>query len=322
MTLSIQNKQYYARGKRGIVSLAQWKGKKVLIKEHNPTSSVDTIAHEALILKKVNAFGVGPKFFAYENNALIREFIDGEEIASWVEHASAAEIRAVLSLLLEQCRAMDVALIDKTEMNHPDKHILVRKNTPVQIDFERSRISHRPKNVTQICQWLTNSGFAKLIRSKNVNFDHDALFSLAKKYKQTYDGGLVDQMISLLTDSSLKSRKNKKTVNAASTVTFAEQVYALVRQVPKGKVTTYKELAHALDSGAYRAVGQVLRCNPYAPHVPCHRVVASDGTLGGFNGAKSGPDIQRKIALLHSEGVTINDGKVVDFAKKRHSFSA
>ena len=102
--------------------------------------------------------------------------------------------------------------------------------------------------------------------------------------------------------------------------TFAERVYGLTRKVPKGKVTTYKDIAHALGSGAYRGVGQALRCNPDAPHTPCHRVVASNGTIGGFFGDTAGEPIARKIALLKKEGVLVEGGKVVEFERKRHVF--
>ena len=50
--------------------------------------------------------------------------------------------------------------------------------------------------------------------------------------------------------------------------TFADKAYDLLRKVPKGRVTTYKEIAHALKTRAYRGVGQVMRKNPYAPEVP------------------------------------------------------
>src|SRR5262245_13751661 len=102
--------------------------------------------------------------------------------------------------------------------------------------------------------------------------------------------------------------------------TFTERVYELTRRVPEGKVTTYKDIAHALGSGAYRGVGQALRCNPDAPHTPCHRVVASDGTIGGFFGDTAGEPIARKIALLKREGVHVEGKRVVDFERKRHKF--
>ena len=94
---------------------------------------------------------------------------------------------------------------------------------------------------------------------------------------------------------------------------FEEKVYALCAKVPKGRVTTYKAIADALGTGAYRAVGQALRKNPYAPKVPCHRVVASDGSLGGFNGQTSGPFITKKKKLLETEGISIKHNSISDF---------
>ena len=65
---------------------------------------------------------------------------------------------------------------------------------------------------------------------------------------------------------------------------FQFRVYDLCRQVPAGYVTTYKIMAEALHSNA-RAVGQALRVNPFAPlPIPCHRVVATDGFIGGYSG--------------------------------------
>ncbi len=97
--------------------------------------------------------------------------------------------------------------------------------------------------------------------------------------------------------------------------TFDERCYALLRRVPRGKVTTYSELAHALGSRGYRAVGNAMNRNPYAPAVPCHRVVKSNGCLGGFaHGAAA------KARLLKGEGVEIRNGRVVDFEKQCFRF--
>ena len=93
-------------------------------------------------------------------------------------------------------------------------------------------------------------------------------------------------------------------------MSFAEKVYSLCSKIPRGKVTTYKEIARALSSKGYQAIGQALRCNPYAPAVPCHRVVKSDGSLGGFKGKKEGGEVKEKIKLLAQEKVEIVSGKV------------
>ncbi len=87
---------------------------------------------------------------------------------------------------------------------------------------------------------------------------------------------------------------------------FNEKCYEILRRVPRGKVTTYGELAKAVESPrAARAVGNAMNKNPYAPKVPCHRVVGSDGKLVGF---ASGVD--EKVKMLKKEGVEIVNGKV------------
>ncbi|KAJ3362852.1 hypothetical protein GGF32_005253 [Allomyces javanicus] len=89
---------------------------------------------------------------------------------------------------------------------------------------------------------------------------------------------------------------------------FQFRVYDALLKVPKGRVTTYKHLAEHLGT-APRAVGQALRNNPYAPYVPCHRVVAASFALGGFMGSQdpAGAAIGRKRALLAEEGVEVED---------------
>lgn len=91
---------------------------------------------------------------------------------------------------------------------------------------------------------------------------------------------------------------------------FQETVYAAISNIPKGKVTTYALLAKHLGCNSPQAVGQALKCNPFAPIVPCHRVIASTGLVGGFKGARTGQPIQEKITLLKSEGITINQGTI------------
>jgi methylated-DNA-[protein]-cysteine S-methyltransferase len=117
-----------------------------------------------------------------------------------------------------------------------------------------------------------------------------------------------------------KSQTHREQDSDTASRSFAERVYALLRTVPKGKVTTYADIAHALGSRSYRAVGQALRRNPDAPRTPCHRVVRADGSLGGFMGETSGEPLRRKSVLLTREGVQISDGFVVDFERRRHKF--
>ena len=88
-----------------------------------------------------------------------------------------------------------------------------------------------------------------------------------------------------------------------------------MEKIPKGRVTTYGLVAKKLNTKAYRAVGNACRRNPYAPRVPCHRVVRSDGTVGGFGGKTSGKNVKKKIQMLRKEHVEIINGRVADFEK-------
>jgi len=91
---------------------------------------------------------------------------------------------------------------------------------------------------------------------------------------------------------------------------FEKRVWTLLCQIPPGSVSTYGLLAAHLNSSP-RAVGNALRRNPFAPQVPCHRVVATGGALGGFKGFPSkngeGVTIAEKRLLLRREGVWIDE---------------
>ncbi len=95
----------------------------------------------------------------------------------------------------------------------------------------------------------------------------------------------------------------------------SQKLYDLLCEIPRGRVTTYKELAKKLKTKGYRAVGQIVGANPSAPKVPCHRVVRSDGGIGGYAFG-----LPKKIEILATEGVKISDGKVTDFEKKLFKF--
>jgi O-6-methylguanine DNA methyltransferase len=92
------------------------------------------------------------------------------------------------------------------------------------------------------------------------------------------------------------------------TQSFKERIYSLTKKIPKGKVSTYGQLAHmAGRPKAARAVGGFMRTNPYAPVVPCHRVVASNGDLTGYS---MGEGVITKRKMLKKEGVVFKGEKV------------
>jgi len=92
---------------------------------------------------------------------------------------------------------------------------------------------------------------------------------------------------------------------------ITEYTYYLVRQIPKGRISTYGAVAEALGNKGYaRAVGKYMNKNPNADTMPCFKIVKSDGSLGGF-----GLGIEDKIRRLSDDGIEVKDGKIVNFKK-------
>ena len=98
-------------------------------------------------------------------------------------------------------------------------------------------------------------------------------------------------------------------------MTFNQRCYELLSQIPKGKIATYKQIANKLNTKAYRAVGNAMANNPNPIIVPCHRVIKSNGLIGGYAlGTK------KKINLLEDEGIIIKKDKIIGFEKYIHLF--
>jgi deoxyribonuclease V len=90
---------------------------------------------------------------------------------------------------------------------------------------------------------------------------------------------------------------------------LTEYAYFLVRQIPPGRVSTYGAVAKALgDKGYARAVGKYMNKNPDADSMPCFKIVKSDGSIVGF-----GLGIENKIRRLKEDGISVKNGKIVDF---------
>lgn len=110
--------------------------------------------------------------------------------------------------------------------------------------------------------------------------------------------------------------KKRKYSNLKITTQFQNRVYDACKCIPPGKVGTYGVIASALQSSP-RAVGQALRRNPFAPKVPCHRVITSSMELGGFGGSWGieTDKVKRKRQMLGAEGVVFDDqGRLVSKA--------
>ena len=103
--------------------------------------------------------------------------------------------------------------------------------------------------------------------------------------------------------SSLRDR----IISCKEITEFQKKVYLELLTVPSGQTISYSELARRIGCRSPQAVGQALKKNPFAPEVPCHRVIRSDGKLGGYFGKTDGEMTDRKRKLLEAEAQAMGE---------------
>ena len=303
-----------AKGKRGIVHIGKFKGKQCAVKEANPSSeALRAVEFEYEMLLRVNKLGIGPKVFGFKEGKLYMELIKGSLIGDFIQEASRINILNMVKEVLNQLHKLDKAGLNKSELTNPYKHIIITKEKVVQIDFERCRPSKKPQNITQFMNYLLRPHINKILVKKEIYVNPDKIHKLSQKYSRaqpkfkknlfpTQDNGKNPRF-----EITGQEKFFKEIQDEVLQKSFTTKIYRACAAIPKGKVSTYKELAKAVGSKAYRAVGQVMHNNPFAPDVPCHRVIASDRTLGGF-----ATGINKKRRMLENEGVIIKNNKVQD----------
>lgn len=126
----------------------------------------------------------------------------------------------------------------------------------------------------------------------------DENIETARKLGMMYHGEEVDFDL----DTLDLSTENTESTIASS---FERSVILEVAKIPKGQIKTYKDIAKSINTKAYRAVGTAIGKNPFPIVIPCHRVIRSDGKIGGFRGGS-----QMKVEILKNEGINIENFKI------------
>ncbi len=177
----------FAKGKRSLI----YKEDNVIIKiEREDSKAVNRIQNEALWLKKLNNYNIGPKFIKLENNKLYMEYIQGILILDYTKDITKKEKIMLLTDLLNQCRILDTLKVDKLEMHHPIKHVIIRNKKVILIDYERCKFTEKPKNVTQVCQFIARY------------YHLPEILEIAKKYKEKYSEKEFENLKKCLTNIS------------------------------------------------------------------------------------------------------------------------
>jgi len=172
------------KGKRGIV----YKFSNFAIKvKRKGSNAVGRISNEGRCLKKLNKYKIGPRVYFYNEKLLVMAFIKGDLILNYFKKHTKKENLDVVKEVFRQCRVLDKLNINKEEMHHPLKHIIIGKKI-VMIDFERCRYSKKPQNVTQFAQFLVSCKF---------KVDKEKLRKLLKEYKKSYSEVVYKKIVGL-----------------------------------------------------------------------------------------------------------------------------
>ncbi len=201
----VKGLKFLARGKRGEVFTGKLKGKKIAVKVKRKSSeALGRTENEASWLKDMNKIGIGPRLMMKGEDYVTYEFAEGKFILDYAKTASKAAVIKVICSLFDQCRKMDARGADKEEMHHPVKHVIIGPDGKVtMIDFERMHIAKKPKNVTQLCQFITSSMLTALLKEKGAKVDSQKLILLAKKYKESYSEDIFEKI-----KKEIKQRQN------------------------------------------------------------------------------------------------------------------
>jgi len=183
---NVKSIKYFSKGRRGFIFVGNYKNKKVAIKTKRPDSkAIDRIKNEINFLKILNRKNIGPKLFFSGEDFLIYEFIDGNFIIDYLKYNEKEKIKKVLRNIFEELFLMDKLKINKEEMSHPQKHIIInKKHKPVLIDFERSHYTLKPGNVTQFSNFLISNNILNILKNKKIIINKNKIIHAAKKYKK------------------------------------------------------------------------------------------------------------------------------------------
>ena len=182
---NIKNIKPLTKGHRGLIYTGIYKNKKVTIKTKNPSSkAIGRIQNEVFWLKKLNKKSIGPKLLFSNKNYFVYQFIPGVFFPEFVQKSKKPEIKKALKDLFMQCHTMDKLKVDKEEMHHPFKHIIMKAKKPIMVDFERCHTTNKPKNTTQFCQYIMSSKLAPLLKKRGFNINRKEIIKLARHYKQ------------------------------------------------------------------------------------------------------------------------------------------
>lgn len=202
----ISNITYFTKGHRGLLYIGDYKKKKAVIKtERKDSKAIGRIENEINYLKILNKKGIGPELYFYDKKFtyFAYEFIDGLFFPLFLEHSTKKNrnlIKKIIKNVFIQCFRMDKIRVNKEEMHHPYKHIIIDKKTkkPILVDFERCHKTKEPRNVTQLCSYIISDFMINLLKERGIKVNREKVINAAKKYKKKISKQNLDNIIALI----------------------------------------------------------------------------------------------------------------------------
>ena len=202
----IKNIQYFTKGHRGLLYIGEYKKKKVVIKtERKDSMAIGRIENEVNYLKILNKKGIGPELFFYDKKFtyFAYQYIDGDFFPIFLEHAAKKNknlIKKIIKNVFIQCFRMDRLKVDKEEMHHPYKHILIEKKTkkPILVDFERCHKTNDPKNVSQFCSYVISDFIVNVLKERGIKVNQEKMIKAAQRYKKKIGKENLNKIIALI----------------------------------------------------------------------------------------------------------------------------
>jgi len=191
---NITNVKYFTKGHRGFIyqgklevksdkKSTSTKSKTVMIKINNPASkATERIKNEVFYLKKIEKYHLAPKVLMHTDDYFVYEYIPGIFIREYIEKNTKTNIIKTLKNVFDMMYLFDKLKINKEEMHHPVRHIIIKNHDVKLIDFERANYAKTPKNVTQFCQFIIS--IQRELREKKIIIDMKKVIALGKKYKK------------------------------------------------------------------------------------------------------------------------------------------
>lgn len=188
--MEIKDIKFFAKGHRGILYKGLYKNKLVVIKKKLPTSrAIGRIENEARWLRIVNKYNIGPKSLFIGKDYFVYDYIPGDFILDFIKELESNKknksiVIRIIKDIFNQLFILDMLKVDKEEMHHPVKHIIINKNKAFLIDFERCHKVKKGKNITQFCDFLISKHVSKLLKEEGIKINRKKMINLAKKYKR------------------------------------------------------------------------------------------------------------------------------------------